>query len=59
MKLTFAGPAMGPDDEDDDSPTEKFERPSMTDLVAMTSEVRVKCAMRVEHMAQKRRAGRS
>jgi hypothetical protein len=57
MKLQFASGDTGPEDEDDD-PTERFERPSMAELVGLTSEVKIRCALRVEHMAaaQKRRA---
>lgn len=45
----------GPDEPDDTSPTQPMERPAIHDNVALTSEIKVRCAMRVEHMAQKRR----
>ena len=57
MKLHIASGNLGPNDDEDDSPTERFERPSLAEVTAVTSEIKVKCAMRFEHMvaAKKRR----
>ncbi len=42
VKLGFSGPGIGPEDEDDNSPTQPLERPSFADVAKSVSETRIR-----------------